>query len=141
MAFFFLLDAVLVRMFQDNSKTPHMAIPNPTPNRGDADHLNDSTRGEQRSSVPFDLPDSAQDREKLEPEVTTINLPDVSDIPGQEHVTVPNMGAFADDTIASDDEEGTRIFGDDADNGDDAARTARGTEEVGRDDQTVEGTP
>lgn len=99
------------------------------------DPLNDTPRGEEASSVPFDLPDSAADQQKLQPETTIINQPDVSDIPGQEHVRVPRMGAFADDTISSDDEEGTRIFGDDA------AHTARGTGEVGMDNNTVEGTP
>ncbi len=52
-----------------------------------------------------DLTDSASDRERLKPEVTTIELPDVSDIPGQEHIHVPPVGELADTTISSDDEE------------------------------------
>lgn len=118
-----------------------MATSNPTPNRGESDQLNDSPRSEQQSSVPFDMPDSPEDQEKLKPEVTTINLPDVSDIPGQENVTVPQLGEYADTTISSDDEEGTRIFGDDANYNDSTAHTARGNDEVGRDGNTVEGTP
>lgn len=118
-----------------------MATTNPNSNRGDLDHRNDSTRSEQQSSVPFDLPDSPEDQEKLKPEATTINLPDVSDIPGQENVTVPQMGAYADTTIASDDEEGTRIFGDDANYNDGIAHTARGNDEVGRHGNTIAGTP
>jgi hypothetical protein len=70
-------------------------------------------RGEQRSSVPNDLPDSPQDREKLKPEETFIDLPDVSDIPGQENVSAPGLGEMADTTISSADEEGDEIFDDD----------------------------
>ena len=69
-----------------------------------------ANRIESRSSTPNDLPDSEQDRKKLEPEETTIDLPDVSDIPGQENVTVPKMGEMADTTISSADEEGDEIF-------------------------------
>lgn len=76
-----------------------------------------SNRLEQRSSVPNDLPDSPRDREELRSEETTIDLPDVKDIPGQEFVHVPNMGEMADTTAASDDEEGVGIEGlDDNDN-------------------------
>lgn len=52
-----------------------------------------------------DLTDSPSDIERLKPEATTIDLPDVSDIPGQEHVHVPPIGDLADTTISSDDEE------------------------------------
>ena len=68
-------------------------------------------RLEQQSSVPNDLPDSKEDREKLRSEETTIDLPDVKDIPGQEFVHVPNLGELADTTVASADEEGTGIRG------------------------------
>lgn len=70
-----------------------------------------TNRTEQQSSVPNDLPDSPQDAEKLKNEETFIELPDVSDIPGQENVTVPPMGELADTTISSDDEEGVGVFG------------------------------
>lgn len=69
-----------------------------------------NNRLEGQSSIPGDLPDSPQDREKLQPEETTIDLPDVKDIPGQEFVHVPNLGEMADTTASSDDEEGRRIF-------------------------------
>jgi hypothetical protein len=72
-----------------------------------------SNRGEQRSSVPNDLPDNPQDAEKLKPEETFIDLPDVSDIPGQENVSAPVIGEMADTTISSADEEGDGIFDDD----------------------------
>lgn len=97
--------------------------------------------GEQHSSVPFDLPDSAADRERLQPEQTVINLPDVADIPGQENITVPQMGEFADTTISSDDEEGARIFGDDATSDDAAARTADSGDDRELGGNVVEGTP
>lgn len=69
-----------------------------------------TNRLESQSSVPGDLPDSPQDREKLRTEETTIDLPDVKDIPGQEFVNVPTIGEMADTTVASDDEEGVGVF-------------------------------
>jgi hypothetical protein len=72
-----------------------------------------NNRIEGRSSVPGDLPDSDRDAERLQPEEVTIDLPDVSDIPGQEGVTAPPLGELADTTISSRDEEGAGIFGDD----------------------------
>lgn len=68
------------------------------------------SKTERQSSVPNDLPDSPQDEERLKAEETTINLPDVSDIPGQENVHVPPLGEMADTTISSDDEEGVGVF-------------------------------
>ncbi len=60
---------------------------------------------EKRFREEDDLTDSPSDQERLKPEITTIDLPDVSDIPGQEHVHVPPLGELADTTISSDDEE------------------------------------
>jgi len=60
-----------------------------------------------------DLRDSPQDREKMKTETVIIDLPDVSDIPGQENIVVPDLGEMADTTISSDDEEGLGLFGDD----------------------------
>jgi len=57
-----------------------------------------------------DLPDSENDKLHLKPEETIIELPDVEDIPGQEHVKVPKFGEFADTTISSAGEEGDAIF-------------------------------
>jgi hypothetical protein len=65
-----------------------------------------------------DLPDSPQDAERLKSDETTIDLPDVNDIPGQEHVRVPAMGELADTTISSDDEEGAGLLDDEAGAGD-----------------------
>ncbi len=69
-----------------------------------------TNRAERQSSVPNDLPDNAHDRERLQPEDTTIDLPEVSDIPGQENVRPPVIGEMADTTISSADEEGDEIF-------------------------------
>ncbi|MEI6948740.1 hypothetical protein V9K67_16235 [Paraflavisolibacter sp. H34] len=86
------------------------------PSRGNERDLT-TNRTEQQSSVPNDLPDSPRDEERLRPEETIINLPDVSDIPGQEFVRGRTMGEMADTTISSEDEEGDRVFGDERDEG------------------------
>ncbi|NCI46162.1 hypothetical protein [Sediminibacterium soli] len=59
-----------------------------------------------------DIRDNKRDQERLQPEETTLDLPEVKDIPGQEHIRVPRMKEFQDTTIASDDEEGKRVFED-----------------------------
>jgi hypothetical protein len=74
-----------------------------------------TNRTERNSSAPNDLPDSREDNEKLQPEEIFIDLPDVKDIPGQEFVHVPPLGALGDTTISSDDEEGSNIFDEDDD--------------------------
>jgi len=66
-----------------------------------------------QKQLATDLKDSENDERKMQPEETTLDLPDVKEIPGQEHVRPPDMKEFADDTIASDDEEGKGIFEDD----------------------------
>ena len=57
-----------------------------------------------------DLPDSKKDRQKMQPEETEMELPDVKDIPGQEHVQVPPLGELADTTISSAGEEGEGLL-------------------------------
>jgi hypothetical protein len=42
----------------------------------------------------------------------TIDLPEVSDIPGQEHIRAPRLGELADSTASSDDEEGDDVLED-----------------------------
>ncbi|HUQ67835.1 MAG TPA: hypothetical protein VM101_16850 [Flavitalea sp.] len=66
----------------------------------------DSTRN-------VDIQDSFRDKERLKPDKATLDLPDVKDIPGQEHIHIPRMGELADTTISSDDEEGVGVFEDD----------------------------
>src|SRR4051812_3190431 len=60
-----------------------------------------------------DIHDSPEDLEKMKTETVIIDLPDVSDIPGQENIVVPVIGEMADTTISSDDEEGIGLFDDD----------------------------
>lgn len=81
-------------------------------NRGNNNNERDLTgnRLEQRSSTPNDLPDNEHDQERLKNEETTINLPDVKDIPGQEFVNTPSLRGISDTTASSEDEEGTRVF-------------------------------
>jgi hypothetical protein len=57
-----------------------------------------------------DIHDSPRDEERLKSETTYIDMPDVSDIPGQEFVHVPELGELADTTISSEDEEGDYIW-------------------------------
>lgn len=95
------------RIFSNFKKTSMAGTPNQTP-RGDRDP--DNNQLENRSSKPGDLPDSKEDREKLQSEETIIELPDVKDIPGQEFVNPPPLGGLGDTTIASDDEEGVGVF-------------------------------
>ncbi len=66
-----------------------------------------------------DLPDNEHDTARMQPEEVILDLPDVSEIPGQEHIHVPRIKEMQDVTIASDDEEGVGIFGDDEDEEDD----------------------
>ena len=63
-------------------------------------------------SVTEDLQDSPQDQQKMQREEFEIEMPDVSDIPGQEHIRVAPLGELADTTISSDDEEGVGILDD-----------------------------
>jgi hypothetical protein len=65
-----------------------------------------------------DIADSERDEQYLKSEEATIDLPDVKDIPGQEHIHVPKMKEFIDTTISSDDEEGVGVFDDDTSDAD-----------------------
>lgn len=72
-----------------------------------------------------DLPDNENDKKHLQPEETTIDLPDVEDIPGQEHVHVPNFKEFADTTISSSDEEGEGLFDEEEEDIDDDSNVSK----------------
>lgn len=76
-----------------------------------------------------DLTDNDRDRKKLEPEETSMELPEVRDIPGQEHVRPPSLGELADTTTSSDDEEGKGLLDD-----------LNGDDEVTNDDSNVTNT-
>ena len=62
-----------------------------------------------------DLAESKRDKELLKPDEGTLNLPDVKDIPGQEHVRPFLPGEMADATISSADEEGNGLLDTDED--------------------------
>ena len=52
-----------------------------------------------------DLTDSPRDRERLASDEAVLDLPELSDIPGQENISVPPLGELGDTTASSDDEE------------------------------------
>ncbi len=87
-----------------------MANRNLAPGAGEANE--NSRSGGSDAAQKMDLQDSAHDAERLQPDETTIELPDVKDIPGQEFVQVPPLGMLADTTISSADEEGEGLFED-----------------------------
>lgn len=62
-----------------------------------------------------DLPESNDDKKHLQPDEATLDLPEVKDIPGQEHVRPFLPGEMADTTISSADEEGIRVLDSDED--------------------------
>jgi hypothetical protein len=64
----------------------------------------------------------------------TIDLPEVSDIPGQEHIRAPRLGELADSTASSADEEGDDILED----GDDDLRLD-GRSNVSKDEKAMLG--
>ncbi len=66
-----------------------------------------------------DMAESANDRKHLQPDGAVLDLPDVKDIPGQEHIHVPDMREYADTTISSADEEGEGILDDEEEDDDD----------------------
>ena len=62
-----------------------------------------------------DLPESRRDKELLKPDEGTLDLPEVKDIPGQEHVRPLPAGEMADTTISSADEEANELLDTDND--------------------------
>ena len=57
-----------------------------------------------------DLPESDKDKKQLQPDEATLDLPEVKDIPGQEHVRPFLPGEMADTTISSADEEANDLL-------------------------------
>lgn len=74
-----------------------------------------------------DIRDSKSDRERLNADESTFMLPDVNDIPGQEHVHLPDMGELADTTISSADEDGLPS-GDEQPDDDEETKIVMGTD-------------
>lgn len=104
--------------------------------RGDEGAARDplTNKLESRSTIPNDLPDTPEDKEKLQQEETVIDLPDVKDIPGQEFVHAPPLGALADTTISSAEEEGESVFGEEENTGSDYNVTAEERQTLARTD-------
>lgn len=73
------------------------------------------TRETKQRNTVTDLQDSSEDKKKLEPDEATLDLPEVKDIPGQEHVRPLVGGELADTTISSADEEGSGLLDADED--------------------------
>ena len=68
------------------------------------------------SKLSMDLQDSPGDKKEMqEPEITVIDLPEVADIPDQEYIVPAPLREMADETVASADEEGDDLFGDNVD--------------------------
>ena len=57
-----------------------------------------------------DIQDSPRDEEKLRSDEATMDMPEVKDIPGQEHIKAPYIGEMADTTSSSADEEGEGLL-------------------------------
>jgi hypothetical protein len=81
-----------------------------------------------------DITDSKKDQKKLQPETTTIDMPEVKDIPGQEHVNPPQFREMQDTTVSSADEEGDGIL-DDLNTGDQIVDT--GSSDVTKEEKTL----
>ena len=70
---------------------------------------------EKYNKAVSDLPESKRDKELLKPDGATLDLPDVKDIPGQEHVRPLPPGEMADTTVSSADEEASELLDTDED--------------------------
>jgi hypothetical protein len=112
------------------STNDNAAVPNNASNNSDVN----VTR--QNALMADDIHDSPEDEAKMQNETVIIDLPDVSDIPGQENIVVPVIGEMADTTISSDDEEGLGLFDDDE--GDEDTDLVMGNEaDVSETEQTM----
>jgi hypothetical protein len=63
-----------------------------------------------RPNIRDDVHDDKDLSQELQNEETTLDLPEVKDIPGQEHIRPPRLKGFTDITTSSDDEEGVGIL-------------------------------
>ena len=73
------------------------------------------TTREKNNRITDDLPETSDDKKQLQPDEATLDLPDVKDIPGQEHVRPLPPGEMADTTISSADEEANDLLDTDED--------------------------
>jgi len=73
------------------------------------------TTQSKKERTTTDLPESKRDKKLLKPDEATLDLPDVKDIPGQEHVRPLPPREMADTTISSADEEAKELLDTDED--------------------------
>lgn len=86
-----------------------MAKSKTTKNKRSEEELNDTSSLNQEQTEPKDSTASQRRKNKLAQDGSYIELPDVSDIPGQEGIVNAGVpGAMQDTTISSDDEEGVK---------------------------------
>ena len=83
---------------------------NDTENRDPSTPLRTGQDKPAKTQRNTDLTDPQRDQERLRPDEGTIDMPEVKDIPGQEHIHVPALGELADTTISSADEEGAGLL-------------------------------
>lgn len=76
--------------------------------------MQDNTKNYKNESLSDEI-DSDKDREEMKTEISSIDMPDVNDIPGQQGFVPSPLGDLADTTISSADEEGEGIFDEDLD--------------------------
>jgi len=74
--------------------------------------MHQDKRDTKNTAANEDITDSKRDQDRLKPDEAILDLPDVSDIPGQEHVRPLPLGGLSDITASSDDEEGRELLGD-----------------------------
>ena len=73
------------------------------------------TQQKTKEQATADLQETERDKRLLQPDEATLDLPDVKDIPGQEHVRPLPPGEMADTTISSADEEAGDLLNADKD--------------------------
>lgn len=95
-----------------------------------------NTGGDNKNENSRDLRDSPRDQERLQPDETIMDLPEVKDIPGQEHVHPPALGELADTTASSADEEGEGLFDDQEESG-----SYKLNNNASQDDNSTQGIP
>ena len=115
--------------FRDSIKYPVMAKTKTPKNKPPEKAQNDTPSFDQQPADAKDSTTSKRRKEKLAEDGNAyIEIPDVSDIPGQENIVNAGVpGAMRDTTIASDDEEGIRD-GKDILEEDDDTKIVMGTE-------------
>lgn len=79
----------------------------------------------EKKNFNTDLEDSERDKKYVNQDEFSIEIPDVKDIPGQQHIHPPRLNEMVDTTASSADEEGEHIFKDEEDDASDVTETER----------------